>query len=104
MTPRKRTNPGPATTYTAGRILVLRRERGIQQAELAAALTALGWPATHHTVSDIELGNRRIGVEELCRIAAALGVAPGELLPEKSPYAEGPAAESNEPGGGNVQG
>jgi transcriptional regulator with XRE-family HTH domain len=53
----------------------------LDQDELAARLTRLGWNCSENTVSKIEAGYRRVIDEEVALIARALGVQPGDLFP-----------------------
>lgn len=53
----------------------LRKRRGVSQ--LALAMTA---ELSHNTINDIENGKRWVSAKSLSRLAAALGVAPYELL------------------------
>ncbi len=52
----------------------------MSQAELAAALGASGHPLTFNQISRIEVGARRVDVEDLVAIARALGLPPNHLL------------------------
>jgi len=57
------------------RVRVIRRERGLTQAELAELLD------THFTsISQIERGLRGITVQQLVKLANALNVTPNEIL------------------------
>jgi transcriptional regulator with XRE-family HTH domain len=79
--PRKRATPKTRRTVQtldsviAQQIKALRHKRGTSQQELAKRIRE-----TQSTVARIESGRRAITVEELLRIAAALDVAPVELL------------------------
>jgi transcriptional regulator with XRE-family HTH domain len=52
----------------------------VSQAELLKRLDALGVAMDQATLSNIETGKRRVRVDDLLAIAAALGIAPLELL------------------------
>ncbi|MCU0269062.1 MAG: helix-turn-helix domain-containing protein [Acidimicrobiales bacterium] len=77
----------------------LRRARGWSQAKLAEELTAQGWAVGQTTVAKIEAtgaGRRQVTVDELFRLAFALGVTPIALLvpPEPEAFSEvAPAVE-----------
>lgn len=62
------------------RLRALRRARGISQEELASMA---GLDRTY--VSGCERGKRNIGVINIYRLAAALGVNASELLPPTGP-------------------
>ncbi len=49
-------------------------------AELAERIQQLGRPITRQALSDIEAERRRVDVDDLVAIAAALGVSPATLL------------------------
>jgi len=59
----------------------VRRSMNLDQDELAARLSRLGWNCSENTISKIEAGYRRIIDEEIALIARALGVQPGDLFP-----------------------
>ncbi|MEU9888663.1 helix-turn-helix transcriptional regulator [Sphaerisporangium sp. NPDC051011] len=58
----------------------LRGERGWDQRELAERVTRAGRPVSASVLSKIESGARRIDVDDLVAIAAALEVSPALLL------------------------
>ena len=58
-----------------GRLVELRRERGVSQVELAKRLKK-----TQQFVSKVELGDRRIDVVEFYAIVRALGADPVEVF------------------------
>lgn len=86
--------PGPTRTraktqrarYVGLHARRLRRERGWSQADLAAAVTAAGYPMSQAIVGRIEFGRTASGgrqavtVDELVGLATALGVEPAHLL------------------------
>lgn len=57
------------------KIRAARKERGMSQRDLARAL---GWAQS--TLSRIERGERRLGVDQLIAIARALGVRPSDMM------------------------
>lgn len=72
------TVPGEGLAVAIGRRLARERTRqGVSQATLAARVGV-----ARTTVCRWEAGERLPSVEALVRLAAALGVAPGRLLPE----------------------
>ncbi|MBA8975547.1 MULTISPECIES: helix-turn-helix domain-containing protein [Streptomyces] len=74
---RKHSERGPVGDQVAENLARLRRET---TAELAAAVTKLGVPMTASTITKIETQKRRITVDELVALAAALGVSPVTLM------------------------
>ncbi len=58
--------------------------------DLSARLEELGRPLSHATISEIERGARRVDVDDLTTLAAALGVSPASLLmpPSTMPFDE----------------
>ena len=58
----------------------VREDRGMNQTELAREVSELGIPMRQTTISKIEDGNRKVGVDELLAIAAALEVPPTILM------------------------
>ncbi|WP_189096813.1 helix-turn-helix domain-containing protein [Streptomyces kronopolitis] len=72
---------GPAGVQAARNIERLRLARALSQHQLAERCTALGRPLTNTAISRTERARRRCDVDDLVTIAAALGVAPRDLLP-----------------------
>lgn len=62
------------------RIRELRRQRGFTQQDLADALARLGLLTDRATVARIEIGQRRLTLNEAFAAAQALGVAPVHLF------------------------
>lgn len=58
----------------------LRAERNLGLRALASALRDVGRPLGHSAVDQIEKGTRRVDVDDLVALAAALGVSPITLL------------------------
>jgi transcriptional regulator with XRE-family HTH domain len=48
--------------------------------DLSEKMTTVGWPMAHNTISEIERGARRVDVDDLMALAAALETSPLELL------------------------
>lgn len=69
-----------ATSTVAATVRGLRRQHGLTLADLAARLTCLGHPIALNTLSKLETGARRITVDDLVALAAALDVTPHDLL------------------------
>ncbi|HEX5289805.1 MAG TPA: helix-turn-helix transcriptional regulator [Streptosporangiaceae bacterium] len=61
-------------------LLRLRRQRGLTAAELSRRLASLGQPIIETGIIKIEKGDRRVDVDDLVALAAALDVSPSELL------------------------
>ncbi|MEU6326771.1 helix-turn-helix transcriptional regulator [Streptomyces sp. NPDC047049] len=75
---------GPAGKAAARAIVRTRTVRGYSQRQLAARVTALGWPMTATALSRIERLVRRCDINDFVAIAIALGVAPHALLASSS--------------------
>ena len=58
----------------------LRKEQNLGLRGLATKLAEAGRPLTHSAVDQIEQGKRRVDVDDLIALAAALGVSPITLL------------------------
>jgi transcriptional regulator with XRE-family HTH domain len=58
----------------AGNIAAARARRKLQQSNLAARMTALGYKWVRQTVGEIENGNRRVTAAELYGLAIALEI------------------------------
>jgi transcriptional regulator with XRE-family HTH domain len=72
----------------AVQVVARRRRRGLSQGQLAERLAALGYPKLDRSaLSKLETGKRRIGVDDLFALAAALEVAPVFLLAPAAPGA-----------------
>ncbi len=72
--------PGPTSKRVAENVLKWRKARQMQQKELSAALARLGRPMLPTVISKIERGDRRVDVDDLVSLAAALDVSPSALL------------------------
>lgn len=71
---------GPHGRTVAARAHRLRLVRRLSQAAVVTAMAQAGHPIPRSALSDIELGLRRLDVDDLHALAAALGVAPALLL------------------------
>lgn len=69
-----------AAARTAKNVQQLRKLRGLTVRDLSARLAEVGHPVGPSGVSKIELAQRRIDVEDLLALAAALQVSPNRLL------------------------
>ena len=58
----------------------VRKGQGLTLRDVADRLADIGHPMAHNTVSEIERGARRVDVDDLMALAAALGVTPTALL------------------------
>lgn len=64
----------------AERVRHWRKERGLNQQQLAERLDEQGTPIGNTGLSRLERGERRVTVEDLCALARALHVSPALLL------------------------
>jgi transcriptional regulator with XRE-family HTH domain len=71
---------GPTGETVRANIRALRAARRLSQADVAAKATAAGRPCRRVMIAKIELGYRRVDVDDLTALAAALGVRPEQLL------------------------
>lgn len=71
---------GAIGRHVAEAIARLRRERGLEQRDLAERVSTAGRALTASVLSKIESGARRVDVDDLAAIAAALEVSPALLL------------------------
>lgn len=71
----KRTHKGPARDVLAANMRRLRAERGVSQEQLAFEA---GMNRTY--LSAIERSERNVSIDNIARIAGALGIQPWELL------------------------
>ncbi|WP_068149069.1 helix-turn-helix domain-containing protein [Rhodococcoides corynebacterioides] len=58
----------------------VRREQGLTLRDVADRLSNTERPIAHNTISEIERGARRVDVDDLMALAAALSVSPVALL------------------------
>jgi transcriptional regulator with XRE-family HTH domain len=71
---------GPTAERVAATLRHIRQELGLSYAELARRLDATGHPILDTGLMKIEKGQRRVDVDDLMALAAALGVTPNRLL------------------------
>lgn len=71
---------GPAAKTVAANLRRLRGARGISTNQLSALLTKIDHPIAQSSISNIEAGRRRVDVDDLVALAAALDVSPVTLL------------------------
>lgn len=81
---------GPVGLHVGQAVARLRADRGWDQRELAARLDAEGRPVSQPILSRIEAGARRVDVDDLVVLAAALRVAVAALLPPVADQASSP--------------
>lgn len=70
---------GPSGRQVADNVARLRRARGLSTRGLAKALDEHGRSIPSSGLSRIEQGTRRVDVDDLLALAAALGVTPTQL-------------------------
>ncbi len=71
---------GPTAQRVARNVHQLRNGRKLSLQALSDALTGLGQPISLGQLSKLENGDRRVDVDDLVALAAALGVSPSRLL------------------------
>jgi len=71
---------GPIGRIVAANVRRLRAARRLSQQAVVNAMTAAGQPIPRSALSDIELGLRRLDVDDLHALAAALGTSAVALL------------------------
>ncbi|MCK8671023.1 helix-turn-helix domain-containing protein [Rhodococcus sp. HM1] len=76
----QRVDLGPTGEAVAANIARMRSRSGLTLRQLAARISDAGRPISHTTLSQIEAYSRRVTVDELVAIAAALDVTPSTLL------------------------
>jgi transcriptional regulator with XRE-family HTH domain len=81
---------GEAGGQVAAAVAAHRQRRGLDQAALAAAVTAAGRPMSASVLGKIESAARRVDVDDLVALAAALDVEPAQLLPGGAPVDDDP--------------
>lgn len=69
----------------------IRETRGMTHVEISGRTAVSGWPLALISLSRLENNKRRVDVDDLLALAAALDVAPSELMPALA-EAEGAAA------------
>jgi len=71
---------GPSAERVRDNIKALRKERGLDLADLSQRLGDLGQPISVSGLSKLELGQRRVDVDDLVALALVLDVSPNRLL------------------------
>ena len=71
---------GPTATTVAANVKRLREQLNLGLRALAQRLADVGRPLTHAALDKIERGTRRVDVDDLMALAAALDVSPATLL------------------------
>jgi transcriptional regulator with XRE-family HTH domain len=71
---------GPSAERVRDNIKALRRKRGLDLADLSQRLGDLGQPISVSGLSKLELGQRRVDVDDLVALALVLDVSPNRLL------------------------
>ncbi|MDO0937406.1 helix-turn-helix transcriptional regulator [Streptomyces sp. DG2A-72] len=85
-TTRRHSETGPVGDQVADNVAEIRRRRRMTTKQLAEAVGEMGVPMTASTVTKIETQGRRVFVDELVALAAALDVTPAALmLPGRDP-------------------
>jgi transcriptional regulator with XRE-family HTH domain len=89
---------GEAGGHVAAAVAAHRQRRGLDQAGLAERVTAAGRPMSASVLGKVEAGARRVDVDDLVALAAALDVDPVQLLPgadapvDDDPFDAGPGS------------
>jgi transcriptional regulator with XRE-family HTH domain len=90
---------GEAGTHFAAAVAEHRQRRGWDQAHLAARVTDASRPMSASVLGKIEAASRRVDIDDLVAIAAALDVPPARLLPGvDEPEVTDPFEEAAGPG------
>ncbi|MDF2705535.1 MAG: helix-hairpin-helix DNA-binding motif-containing protein [Nonomuraea muscovyensis] len=84
---------GEAGGCVAASVVAHRQRRGWDQAHLAQRVTEAGRPMSTSVLGKVESGTRRVDVDDLVALAAALEVSPVQLLPG----GEGAEAKDSDP-------
>jgi transcriptional regulator with XRE-family HTH domain len=78
--PTRRVGIGPVGDTVRTNIAKIRKQRGMTLRDLSTVLQQYGHSMAHNTISEIELGARRVDVDDLVAFADALEVMPLDLL------------------------
>jgi transcriptional regulator with XRE-family HTH domain len=89
---------GESGAHLAAAVVEQRQRRGWDQAYLAARVTEAGRAMSTSVLGKVESGARRVDVDDLVAIAAALGVRPERLLPGDDEPGPDPFEAAAEPG------
>lgn len=71
---------GTTGKQVAFNVAQIRKARGLSLRGLSQVLKDAGWPLASDSLNKIELGMRRVDVDELVAFATVFGVEPGTLL------------------------
>lgn len=80
MTDNKKNPLGDAAENVRRNVFALRKARGLTTERLSTALEGVGHPIAASGITRIEKGDRRVDVDDLVALAAALGARPERLL------------------------
>jgi transcriptional regulator with XRE-family HTH domain len=76
----RRVEIGPTGEIVRANVARFRRQRGLTLREMADKMKQAGRPLAYNTISEIELGARRVDVDDLAALADVLEVLPTDLL------------------------
>ncbi|GGZ80300.1 helix-turn-helix domain-containing protein [Streptomyces echinoruber] len=88
---------GEAGERVAAAVAALRQSRGWDQRHLAERVTEAGRPMSTSVLGKIEAGARRVDVDDLVALAAALEVSPARLLPAGAAGVDGEEPKEVDP-------
>jgi transcriptional regulator with XRE-family HTH domain len=91
---------GETGERVAAAVATHRQRRGWDQRHLAELVTAAGRPMSASVLGKIESGARRVDVDDLAALAAALDVPPARLLPTAEDESAAAAADPFEDAAG----
>src|SRR5580658_5121566 len=77
---RRAKEAGPSSQHVAANVRRLRRERKLSTVALSQRLAEIGHPIASTGITKIELGDRRVDVDDLVALATALDTTPSRLL------------------------
>ena len=80
MTTRRIDGIGPSGMAVLTKVRLLRKKRGLSLRQMAEETRKIRPTLAADTLNKIELGMRRIDVDDLFALATALGVTPAQLL------------------------
>ncbi|MGI8867655.1 MAG: helix-turn-helix domain-containing protein [Mycobacteriales bacterium] len=78
--PNDRMPAGPVAQRVAVNVRQLRKRRGLDLADVSDRMRQLGRPMAVGALSKLELGQRRVDVDDLAALAIALNTTPNRLL------------------------
>lgn len=76
----RRVEIGSTGEVVRANVARIRKRQGLTLRDVSDRLAENGWPMAHNTVSEVERGARRVDVDDLVALAAALEVSPSTLL------------------------